>query len=78
MQVLVSNDGIYANVLKVKPPMVFSCEDASNMLMHLSSSLQEMSSAGAEIEALQAKMIAKIAPGQLLAREYFRHLLAEQ
>ena len=39
--VLMSNDGIDKNVIKIKPPLIFSIEDSKKLLMLLKKVLEE-------------------------------------
>ncbi|XP_022096059.1 5-phosphohydroxy-L-lysine phospho-lyase-like [Acanthaster planci] len=64
--ILLSTEGPYSNVLKFKPPMCFSMDDARHLLACLSEALQE-------IESLSAKALETVAekrrfPGQAIHR----------
>ena len=78
VQVLMTVDGIFANVLKFKPPMVFSTDDADRLLHTLRASLQELSSAKSDVAALQQRMMLGIQPGQKTAQAYFHSLAAQE
>ena len=75
LQVLVTVDGVLANVLKVKPPMVFSAADADKLLLALHSCLERLSQAESGVRALDDALMAKLAPGQRAAGAYFESLL---
>ena len=71
VQVLVTVDGIFANVLKFKPPMVFSDDDADRLLSALDSALRGLAAAQEEVAALDKQLLAAIEPGQRAAQSYF-------
>jgi hypothetical protein len=65
-----SVDGIYENVMKIKPPLVFSIDDAELMLRCLRNSLESMQTNTDAVAKLQRLKMARILPGQQLARKY--------
>lgn len=71
VQVLMTTDGLYDHVLKIKPPLVFSVDDGQRMCACLRAALEAMPAADSEVAALQARILAKHAPGQELSQEYF-------
>jgi hypothetical protein len=70
MQILMSVDGIYENVIKIKPPLVFSIDDANLMLKCLRKSLELLESQADAVADLQRAKLESILPGQQLARKY--------
>ena len=72
-----TTDGLFDHVLKIKPPLVFSMEDAKHMCACLQQALCEMQNNMAAVAALQAGLIAKHAPGQMRAQQYFFEWLDE-
>lgn len=72
-----SVDGRFENVLKIKPPLVFSTADADRLVACLREALRRMSAAADEVAALHKRTMANLEPGQALAQAYFARLLPE-
>ena len=77
VQVLMSVDGRFENVLKIKPPLVFSMSDADRLLTCLHEALRRMAAAPDEVAALHKRKMASIEPGQAQAQAYFARKLPE-
>jgi hypothetical protein len=78
LQALISVDGVLANVLKFKPPMVFSSRDGEQFLQRVEEALKELQKVRSEVAAMDVKLNAVMAPGQLLATQYFQQLTNER
>jgi hypothetical protein len=71
-----STDGIWGNVLKIKPPMVFSVPDADELLRVLRFACQELSQSN-DVDASEFTLLHPFAEGRKSASQYFAALSRE-
>jgi hypothetical protein len=77
LQVLISRDGIHQNVLKIKPPLVFSRADADEMCCALNSACYKLLSCLQTVDSENGKCMEATVPGRAEASEYFDKLFQD-
>eukprot|EP00892_Ulva_mutabilis_P007036 jgi/Ulvmu1/4704/UM002_0435.1 len=75
LQVLMSADGVFGNVLKIKPPLVFTCTNANELVSKLQQTCSECSENRSAIEDLNKTLLSKFLPGQQAAVKYREDVL---
>jgi hypothetical protein len=75
VQVLTSADGIWENVIKIKPPLVFSRQDADQFLCAANEVLPLLDAARSKLRDSDQDLRGRINLAQDAARAYFDRLL---
>lgn len=73
-----SADGVFGNVLKIKPPLVFTKQNAHEVVLKLRQACVDLDQYESEIERLNAVLLSSFEPGQRAARDYASTLMANQ
>lgn len=74
---LISRDGVCENVLKIKPPLVFSLSDAEEMVTAMRNSCAALTACLDEVDLENAKCMEATAAGRSYSAEYFERLFLE-
>ena len=78
VQVLISRDGVCENVLKIKPPLVFSLTDADEMVTAMRNACEELITCLENVDLENAELMKATAPGRSEAETYFDRLFLER